>query len=106
MGSHGVVASGCSERESDWGSEMVVIRRSRKKAKTFAAVVGGGAMVALGAVGALTGGGGSAAPVTLSVGEMTMGATATADYTETSVQTSVALPADKATPPCGFASSC
>ena len=85
---------------------MVVIRRSRKKATTFAAVIGGCAMVALGVVGALSGGSSAPAPAVLSVGEMTMGATATADYTETSVQTSVALPGDKATPPCGFSSAC
>ena len=106
MDSHGVAASGRSERESDWGIEMVVTRRSGKSVKTFAAVVGGGAMVALGIVGALSAGSSAPAPAVLSVGELTMGATATADYTETSVQTSVALPGDKATPPCGFSSAC
>lgn len=85
---------------------MAAIRRFNTKARTIAAVVGGGAMVAMGVVGAMTAGGGSSAPSYVSVGEMTMGATATADYTETSVQTSVALPGDKATPPCGFSSGC
>jgi hypothetical protein len=86
---------------------MAGIRRLDTKVKTAAAVVGGGAMVALGIVGAISAGSGPAAtPAVLSVGEMTMGDTATADYTETSVQTSVALPADTATPPCGFKSGC
>ena len=77
------------------------------KIKTLAAVLGGSAMIGLGAAGVLIGGGvGSAAPVMLSVGEMTMGDTATADYTETSVPTSVAVPGDKASPPCGFSSGC
>jgi hypothetical protein len=106
MISHGAVTCGRIERESDWGFEMVVTQRSGKSLRRLAAVVGGGAMVALGVVGALTAGGGSATHVNLSVSEMTMGATQTADYTETSVQTSVAAPGDKATPPCGFASSC
>ena len=56
---------------------MVVTRRSGKSVKTFAAVVGGGAMVALGIVGALSGGSSAQAPAVLSVGELTMGATAT-----------------------------
>jgi hypothetical protein len=63
-------------------------------------------MVALGIVGALSGGSSAQAPAVLSVGVMTMGATATADYTETSIATSMALPGDKATPPCGFGTSC
>ena len=106
MESHGVTASGRSERGSDWGIEMVVTRRSGKSVKTLAAVVGGGAMVALGIVGALSGGSSAQAPTVLSVGVMTMGATATADYTETSMATSMAAPVDKATPPCGFGTSC
>ena len=106
MESHGVTASGRSARESDWGIEMVVTRRSGKSVKTLAAVVGGGAMVVLGIVGALSGGSSAPAPAVLSVGEMTMGATATADYTETSMATSLAAPGDKATPPCGFKSGC
>ncbi len=77
---------------------MAGYRRLNMKVKTVAAVVGGGAMVALGVVGAASAGSGPAAPSVLSVGEMTMGNTATADYTETSVQTSVAVPADKAKP--------
>ena len=75
------------------------------RVKLFAAVVGAGAMVALGVGGAVTGGGGSAAPATLSVGEMTMGDTETAAYSATE-QTSMAVPADKAAPPCGFNSGC
>jgi hypothetical protein len=85
---------------------MVVTQRSGKSVKTLAAVVGGGAMVALGIVGALSGGSSAQAPAVLSVGVMTMGATATADYTETSMATSLAAPGDKATPPCGFGTSC
>jgi hypothetical protein len=82
-------------------------RRLNLKAKTVAAVAGGGAMIALGVVGGISAGSGPAAgPSVLSVGEMTLGNTQTADYTETSVQTSVALPADTATPPCGFKSGC
>jgi hypothetical protein len=74
--------------------------------KTVAAVVGGGAMVALGVVGGISAGSGpSAAPSVLSVGEMTMGDTATVEYSSTE-ETSVAAPADKATPPCGFNSGC
>jgi hypothetical protein len=103
---HGVVAGGRHERESDWGFEMVVTQRSGKTVRRLAAVVGGGAIVALGVVGGLTAGGGATTHVNLSVSEMTMGATQTADYTETSVQTSVAVPADKASPPCGFSSAC
>ena len=106
MESHGVTVSGRSERDSDWGIEMVVTRRSGKKAKAFAAVVGGGAMVALGIVGALSGGSSPAPHQVVAVGVMTMGATATADYTETQVATSLAAPGDKATPPCGFGTSC
>jgi hypothetical protein len=86
--------------------EMVVTRRSGKSVKTLAAVVGGGAMVALGIVGSLSGSSSSQAPAVLSVGVMTMGATATADYTETSMATSLAAPGQKATPPCGFKTAC
>ena len=77
---------------------MVVTQQSGKSVKTLAAVVGGGAMVALGIVGALSGGSSAQAPAVLSVGEMTMGATATADYSETTIATSLAVPADKAPP--------
>jgi hypothetical protein len=97
MASHGVVATGRSERESDWGIEMAVTQRSGKPVKMFAAVVGGGAMVALGVVGALAGGSSAPAPAVLSVGEMTMGATATVGYSAT-METSMAVPADKAPP--------
>jgi hypothetical protein len=76
---------------------MVVIRRSGKRAKVLAAVVGGGAMVALGIVGALTGGSSPGTPVVLSVGEMTMGATDTVAYSQT-IATSMAVPAVKAPP--------
>jgi hypothetical protein len=106
MVSHGVAACGRSEQDTDWGNEMVVTQRSGKTVKTFAGVVGGGALVAMGVVSALTAGSSPGAHQSIAVGEMTMGDTVTADYTETSVQTSVALPADKATPPCGFSSSC
>jgi hypothetical protein len=41
----------------------------------------------------------------MSVGEMTMGDTATVGYSATE-ETSVAAPADTATPPCGFNSGC
>ena len=73
-------------------------RRLNTKAKMIAAVVGGGAMMALGVAGAISGGSGPAAPAVVSAPKMTMGDTATADYTETSVQTSMAVPADKAKP--------
>jgi hypothetical protein len=105
MVSHGVAACGRSEQDSDWGNEMVVTQRSGKTVKTFAAVVGGGALVAIGVVSALTAGSSPGAHQ-VATGVMTMGSTATADYTETSVQTSMALPADKATPPCGFKGGC
>ncbi len=85
---------------------MAEIRRTGKRVKALAAVLGGGAMVALGVVGAVTGGSAPAGPSVMSAGEMTMGATVTADYTETSVQTSMATPGDKAAPPCGFKSGC
>jgi hypothetical protein len=74
---------------------MLVTRRSGKSVKMFAAVVGGGAMVALGAAGVLTSS--SETPVNLSVGEMTMGATDTVAYSAT-METSMAVPADKAPP--------
>jgi hypothetical protein len=76
---------------------MAVTQRSGKPVKMFAAVVGGGAMVALGVVGALSGGSSAPAPAVLSVGEMTMGATATVGYSAT-IETSMAVPADKAAP--------
>ena len=77
---------------------MAVIRRPGKRVKTFAALVGGGAMVAMGVVTALTGGGSSGAPArVMSVGEMTMGDTATVGYSAT-IETSMAVPADKAKP--------
>jgi hypothetical protein len=74
--------------------------------KTFAAVVGGGAMVGLGVVGALSGGSSPATHQFVATSQMTLGSTATADYTETSMATSAATPAAKATPPCGFSSAC
>ena len=77
---------------------MAVTQRSGKPVKMFAAVVGGRAMVALGVVGALSGGSSPATHQVIATGEMTMGATATADYTETSIETSMAVPADKAKP--------
>ena len=82
---------------SDWGSEMAVIRRPGKRVKTFAAVLGGGAMVALGAVSAFTGGGSSGAPAMVSATQMTMGDTATVNYSATE-ETSMAVPTDKAPP--------
>ena len=54
-------------------------------------------MVVLGIVGALSGGSSAPAPAVLSVGEMTMGATATAAYSAT-IETSMAVPTDKAPP--------
>ena len=64
----------------------------------LAAVVGGSAVVALGTISAFTGGGSSGAPaVVMSVGEMTMGDTATVGYSAT-IETSVAVPTDKAKP--------
>jgi hypothetical protein len=84
--------------------QMAVIRRSRK-AKIVAAVAGSGAVLTLGVLGAVSGGSHPAAPKVLSVSEMTMGNTATVQYSETE-QTSVAVPGDKASPPCGFESSC
>ncbi|RDH76780.1 hypothetical protein DVS77_18160 [Mycolicibacterium moriokaense] len=71
----------------------------------LAAVVGGGAVLTMGVLAASSGESRPAAPVVLSVGEMTMGATATAAYSATEA-TSEAVPADKATPPCGFESAC
>jgi hypothetical protein len=77
---------------------MAVNRRPGKRAKVLAAVVGGSAMVALGTISAFTGGGSSGAPaVVMSVGEMTMGDTATVGYSAT-IETSVAVPTDKAKP--------
>ena len=76
---------------------MAGTQRLGAKAKTVAAVVGGGAMVALGVVGAVSGGSESSAPSIVSVGEMTMGATATAAYSAT-METSMAVPQDKAKP--------
>ncbi len=83
--------------------EMTVNRRPVKRVKTLAAVVGGAALITLGTVGALSGGSSSGAgPAVMSAGEMTMGDTATAEYSETTIATSVAVPGDKAAPPCGF----
>ena len=68
------------------------------RVKLCAAVVGAGAAIVLGAIGAGTGadsGGGS--PAIMSAGEMTMGATATVAYSATE-ETSMAVPADKAPP--------
>ncbi len=77
---------------------MAVNGRRGKRVKALAAVVGGSAMVALGAVSAFTGGGSSGAPaVVMSVGQMTMGDTATVAYSATE-ETSVAVPVDKAKP--------
>jgi hypothetical protein len=77
------------------------------RVKLCAAVVGVSAAFALGALGAATTPADSVeGPAIVSAGEMTMGDTATADYTETSVQTSMAVPGDKASPPCGFSDSC
>ena len=84
---------------------MVVNQRNGIKLKALAAVVGGGALITLGAVGALTGGSSPDAPTVMSVGEMTMGDTATAAYSATE-ETSVAVPGDKAAPPCGFSNGC
>jgi hypothetical protein len=98
MAFHGIAATGRSARQSDWGIEMAVTQRSGKPVKMFAAVVGGGALVALGVVGALSGGSSPATHQDIATGEMTMGGTATANYTETSIETSMAVPADKAKP--------
>lgn len=65
--------------------------------KTLAAMIGGGALVALGAVGMLTGGSGPGAPTVMSAPEMSMGSTATAAYSATE-ETSMAVPVDKAKP--------
>jgi hypothetical protein len=86
---------------------MAVNRRYDTKLRTLAAVAGGAAVVALGVVGAASSGNAPATtPSVVSVGEMTLGNTVTADYTETSVQTSVAAPTEKASPPCGFNTAC
>jgi hypothetical protein len=84
---------------------MVVNQRHGIKFKTLAAVVGGAALITLGTVGALTGGSSSGAPAVMSAGEMTVGDTATAAYSATE-ETSMAVPGDKAAPPCGFNSGC
>jgi hypothetical protein len=83
---------------------MAVIRRPGK-VKLLAAIAGGGAMLTLGVLGAMSGGTEPAAPMVLSVGEMTMGDTATVGYSATEA-TSLAVPTDKASPPCGFGTSC
>lgn len=75
------------------------------RVKVLAAVVGGGALITLGAVGALNGDTSTGAPVVTSAGEMTMGDTATAAYSATE-ETSMAAPGDTAAPPCGFNSGC
>lgn len=75
------------------------------RVKTFAAVVGGGAMVALGVIGGAMAGNGPSAPATVSAPEMSLGDTATAAYSATE-ETSMAVPTDKASAPCGFASGC
>jgi hypothetical protein len=73
--------------------------------KKLAAAVGGGAMVALGVAGMFTSNGGPSAPAVVSAPEMSIGSTATAAYSATE-ETSMAVPTDKATAPCGFGSSC
>jgi hypothetical protein len=83
---------------------MAVIRRPGK-VKLLAAAVGGGATLTLGVLGAVSGGSEPTHPLVLSVGELTMGGTATAAYSAT-IATSLAVPTDKATPPCGFGTSC
>ncbi len=75
------------------------------RTKTIAAVVGGGAMVALGVVGTFTGGSGPSAHTVVSEPEMSIGSTATAAYSANE-ETSMAVPTDKASAPCGFTSSC
>ncbi|HKV19798.1 MAG TPA: hypothetical protein VJR50_12250 [Mycobacterium sp.] len=65
--------------------------------KTFAAVIGGGAMVALGVAGMLTGSSGQGAPTVVSASHMTLGDTATVAYSATE-STTVAVPVDKAKP--------
>jgi hypothetical protein len=80
-------------------------RRPISKVKALAAIVGGGALVTLGMVSAIDAGSSASAPVVMSVGEMTMGDTETAAYSATEA-TSVAVPADKASAPCGFESAC
>jgi hypothetical protein len=84
---------------------MVVNQRPGIKIKALAAIVGGGALITLGAVSALSEGGSPAAPAVVSAGEMTVGDTATAAYSATE-ETSMAVPGDKAPPPCGFNSGC
>ena len=76
-----------------------------KRVKTLAAVVGGSAMVALGVAGMFTGNDGPSAPAVVSAPEMSIGSTATEAYSATE-ETSMAVPTDKATAPCGFGSSC
>ena len=65
--------------------------------KTVAAVIGGGAMVALGAFGVFSGGSAPTAHMVVSAPEMSLGSTATAAYSATE-ETSMAVPTDKAKP--------
>ncbi len=76
---------------------MIVLRRPGKWVKKFAAAVGGVAVIATGAVSALSGGSSTERPAVVSQPEMTMGSTATVEYSET-IATSVAVPTDKAPP--------
>src|ERR1700710_1484856 len=84
---------------------MVVNQRHGIKFKALAAVVGGAALITLGTVGALSEGAGPAAPSVMSAGEMTVGDTAPAGDSATE-EPSMAVPGDKASPPCGFNSGC
>jgi hypothetical protein len=83
-------------------TEIGVVKMSRirlldKKVKAIAAAAGGGALVALGIVGVLTGGTGPATPAVVSAPQMSLGDTATAAYSATE-ETSMAVPVDKAPP--------
>ena len=82
----------------------------QQSTKMRAILVAGAALVAAGAfataLGEETTNGGTAPIVSVSVGKMTLGGTATTTTPPTAVPVAIASPAQKATVPCGFTTGC
>ena len=74
----------------------------QKKIRLVSAVIGASAVVAVGAIGVTVANNQSGTGTDISSPGMTLGATATTTTPPTAPMTSVAVPADKATPPSGF----
>ena len=78
-------------------TKMALIHVSAKRLKTYAAVVGGSAVLAMCAVVALSANESTPGPTAVSKGSMTTGETVTVQYSAT-METSDASPVDKAPP--------